>query len=328
MQEIELKIRSGQQDITERDRARYLLYRDARKAAWIGLGVNMFLAVAKLIAGLVGQSIALLADAVNSLGDTVTTTVVLIAMHVAKRPADKEHPYGHTRAEAVAGSSIAIVIAVVAVLTIYKSVMNWHADHILPPIWTLWVAGGNVLIKETLYHYKKSVGKRTGSSALIANAWDHRSDALCSLAVLIGLSVVLFSDGKYLYADELAAIVVGVAILFSAGELYFKSADELLDAQGDAQLRDAIRQTAIDVTGITDVEKLRIRKSGLEYFADIHVQVPPEMSVAQAHSLGHIVKDKLLEDYPRLRDVLVHVEPDDNSPNTNAGTTTGIDTSS
>lgn len=323
-----MRIRADQQDISERDRQRYQLYRDARKAAWIGLAVNLFLAVIKLIAGLVGQSIALLADAVNSLGDTVTTTVVLVAMHVAKRPADEEHPYGHTRAEAIAGSSVAIVIAVVAVITIYQSFANWNAQHILPPIWTLWVAGGNVIIKETLYHYKKAVGKRTGSSALIANAWDHRSDALCSLAVFIGLSIILFTDGKYMHADEIAAMVVAVAILFSAAELYFKSANELLDAQGDGQLCEAIRQTALDVSGITDVEKLRVRKSGLEYFVDIHVQVPPEMSVANAHSLGHTVKNKLLDDYPRLRDVLVHVEPDDHSSHVNGQTASGIDSSS
>lgn len=311
MREVELKIRAGCSDISERDRQRYKLYHDARKAAWIGLGVNLCLAVVKLFAGLISQSMALLADAVNSLGDTVTTTMVLIAMHVARRPADEEHPYGHTRAEAIAGSSVAIIIVVVAALTIYKSFTHWHTEHILPPIWTLWIAGGNAVIKESLYHYKKRVGKRTGSSALIANAWDHRSDALCSLAVLIGLSVVLISDGKYLYADELAAMVVGAAILFSASKLYFESANELLDAQGDGQLCEAIRQTALTASGVSDVEKLRLRKSGLEYFADIHIQVPPDMSVADAHRLGHDVKDQLLTAYPRLRDVLVHVEPDD-----------------
>lgn len=306
-----MKIRAGDTDISDRDIQRYRLYHDARKAAWVGLVVNMVLAIVKLIAGLIGQSMALLADAVNSLADTVTTVVVLVAMHVARRPADEEHPYGHTRAEAIAGSSVAIIIAVVAVITIYKSFTHWHAQHILPPVWTLWIAGSNVLIKECLYHYKKRVGQRTGSSALIANAWDHRADAFCSLAVLIGLSIVLFSDGKYIHADELAAMIVGGAILFSAGELYFKGANELLDAQGDKQLLEDIRVTALNVSGVSDVEKLRVRKSGLEYFADIHVQVPPELSIAKAHSLGHAVKDELLMSYPKLRDVLVHVEPDD-----------------
>jgi cation diffusion facilitator family transporter len=310
LREVEIKIRAGDTNISERDLQRYRLYRDARQAAWVGLVVNLLLAIVKLIAGIIGQSMALLADAVNSMGDTVTTVVVLVAMHVARRPADEEHPYGHTRAEAIAGSSVAIIIAVVAAITIYKSFTYWHAEHILPPIWTLWIAGGNAVIKECLYHYKKRVGIRTGSSALIANAWDHRADAFCSLAVLVGLSVVLFSDGKYFFADELAAMIVGVAILFSAGELYFKGANELLDAQGDKQLLVDIRATAMNVPGISDVEKLRVRKSGLEYFADIHIQVPPEWTVAKAHSLGHAVKDELLTTYPKLRDVLVHVEPD------------------
>ena len=308
--EVEMRIRAGDTNVSDRDRQRYKLYHDARKAAWIGLGVNLLLAVIKVIAGVIGQSMALLADAVNSLADTVTTIVVLVAMHVARRPADEEHPYGHTRAEAIAGSSVAIIIAVVAALTIYKSFTHWHTEHILPPVWTLWIAGGNTIIKELLYHYKKRIGKRTGSSALIANAWDHRADAFCSLSVLIGLSFVLFSEGKYYYADEVAAMIVGVAILFSAGHLYFKGANELLDAQGDKQLLEDIRVTALDVAGVTDVEKLRVRKSGLEYFADIHVHVPPDLTIAKAHSLGHVVKDELLTTYPKLRDVLVHVEPD------------------
>jgi cation diffusion facilitator family transporter len=310
MRDVEMRIRAGDVTVTDRDRKRYAMYHDARHAAWVGLSINFMLAVVKLIAGLVGQSMALLADAVNSLGDTVTTIMVLIAMNVARRPADEEHPYGHTRAEAIAGSSVAIIIAVVAVITIVKSIAHWQSDHILPPAWTLWIAGCNVLIKEGLYHYKKRVGKRTGSSALIANAWDHRADAFCSLAVLIGISVVLASQGKYMFADELAAMIVGGAILFSAGELYFKSANELLDAQGDGDMVEEIRVTAMCVEGVTDVEKLRVRKSGLEYFADIHVQVPPELSIAKAHSLGHKVKDVLLTTYPKLRDVLVHVEPD------------------
>lgn len=309
MDTANLKIRERQQQISERDHQRHKLYRDARQAAWIGLGINLLLAIVKLVAGVFSQSLALLADAVNSLADTVTTTVVLIAMHVARRPADEEHPYGHTRAEAIAGSNVAIVIALVALMTIYKSCTHWNSLHIIPPVWTLWIAGSNVVIKESLYHYKSKVGKRTGSSALIANAWDHRADAFCSLAVLIGLSVVILSDGKYLFADELAAIVVGIAILISAAKLYFNSANELLDVQADSQMQAKIRETAFSVVGIERVEKLRIRKSGLEYFVDIHIEVAPDMSVQKAHSLGHVVKDQLLENYPRLRDVLVHIEP-------------------
>ena len=309
MDSANLKIREGTGQVSNRDYQRHKLYRDARQAAWIGLAINLLLAIVKLLAGLFCQSLALLADAVNSLADTITTGVVLIAMHVARRPADAEHPYGHTRAEAIAGSSVAVVIALVAVVTILKSITHWNSLHIIPPIWTLWIAGGNVIIKESLYHYKNKVGRRTGSSALIANAWDHRADAFCSLAVLIGLSIVIMTDGKYMFADELAAIVVGIAILISAAKLYSNSANELLDAQADHHMQAKIRETAFSVDGIERVEKLRIRKSGLEYFVDIHIEVEPNMTVEKAHSLGHVVKDQLLETYPRLRDVLVHIEP-------------------
>ncbi len=166
------------------------LYRSATRAALLGLVVNSALGVVKLIGGLVGNSFALLSDAVNSLGDSLTSVVVVYALRVAQRPPDNEHPYGHTRAEAIAATNVAVVIILSALMIGWEAIQRLSTSHEAPPVWTLWIAGANVIIKEALYQYKVRVGRRVRSAAVMANAWDHRSDALCSLAVLTGLAIV------------------------------------------------------------------------------------------------------------------------------------------
>jgi len=285
------------------------LYREVIRAALLGLVANLFLGVAKLIGGILGHSFALIADAVNSLGDAISTVVVLVALHVAQRPADDEHPYGHTRAEAIAATNVAVLVIVSALLVGWGAVQRLTLQHAVPPAWTLWMAGVNIVIKEGLYQYNLRVGKRTGSGAIIANAWDHRSDALCALAVLIGLSVIRFGGPRFIWADEAASLVVVVAIVWSGVQLFRSSASELMDAQAGDEFVERIRLTALSVPGVRDVETLWVRKSGLEFFADMHIEVDQHVTVADGHTIGHQVKDQLLAEFPALRDVLIHLEP-------------------
>jgi len=144
---------------------------------------------------------------------------------------------------------------------------------------------------------------------MIANAWDHRSDALCALAVLVGLGVVRWGDGRWMWADEVAALFVVAAILFSSLRLYRDSASELMDLQADGTLVDQIRLMAATIPGVRGVEKLWVRKSGLEHFVDIHLEVDPQLTVAEGHRIGHVVKDRLTGCFASIRDVLVHLEP-------------------
>ncbi len=287
-------------------------YQDATQAALLGLVVNLALGLIKLVGGLFASSFALVADAVNSLGDVFSSAVVLVALHVAQRPPDEEHPYGHSRAEAVAGSNVALLVIISALYVGYEAVRRLTVTHELPPAWTLWIAAANAVIKEALYRYKMNVGRRTGSSAVIANAWDHRSDAMCSLAVFVGLMVVRVGGPRWIWADEAAAFVVVVMILWSGAVLFRKSASELMDVQADDELVQQIRRSAGEVPGVAGVEKLLVRKSGLEFLADMHIEVDPQMSVAEGHAIGHDVKDRLLKQFPMLRDVLVHLEPAEN----------------
>jgi cation diffusion facilitator family transporter len=285
------------------------LYRDTTRAALLGLVINVTLGVVKLTGGLRGNSYALVADAVNSLGDVLTSLIVLFALRVAQAPPDAEHPYGHTRAEAIAGANVALLLIVSALLVGWEAVHRFPLPHAMPPRWTLWIAGINVLIKEGLYRYQSRVGRRTGSSAIVAGAWDHRSDALCSLAVLVGLGTVRWGGPAWIGADEIAATVVVTLIIWSGIVLFRHSSSELMDLQADPELVEDIRQTAQSIGGVLRVEKLWVRKSGLEYFVDIHIEVDAQLTVAAGHRIGHQVKDRLVAEYPSLRDVLVHLEP-------------------
>lgn len=285
------------------------LYRDASQAALLGLVVNLALGLVKLVGGIVGKSFALISDAVNSLGDVFASLVVAFGLRVAQRPADAEHPYGHTKAEGIAGSNVALLVIMSALMVGWEAIQRINTQHDLPPIWTLWIAGANVLIKECLYRYKVRVARRTGSSSILANAWDHRSDALCSLAVLVGLGIVRWGGPDWIGADEVAALVVVAAIVWSGGQLFRKSCSELMDLQADDEFVQQIRIAATAVPDVKEVEKLWVRKSGLEYFAEIHIEVEQSLTVAEGHRIGHRVKDKLVAEFPSLRDVLVHLEP-------------------
>jgi cation diffusion facilitator family transporter len=287
-----------------------LLYRDAVRATWLGLAINLLLCCAKLAGGLMGHSVALISDAVNSMGDVFTSVAVLIAFRVAQKPADAEHPYGHTRAEAIAGSNVAVLVMVSALLVGWKAIGGSSGEtHELPPLWTLVIAGYNVAIKEGLYQYKIRLGRRAGSRAVIANAWDHRADAFSALAVLVGLSIVRLGGARFLAADVLAALFVVAVILWSGTKLLWASAQELMDAQADESFLSQIRQAAAEVPGVSKVDKLWVRKSGLEYLVDIHIQVPALETVAEGHRIGHQVKDRLLARFTNVHDVLVHLEP-------------------
>jgi cation diffusion facilitator family transporter len=278
------------------------LYRDVLRASRLGLLVNIGLGLVKLVGGILSGSLALIADAVNSV-------IVLFSLKIAQQPPDAEHPYGHTRAEGIAALTVSVLIIVSALYLAWEVLKHFHSDSFAPPFWALIIAGSNIVIKEALYRYKLGVGRRTGSAAMIAHAWDHRADALCGLAVLVGLAIVKVGGPDWGWADKLASLIVIVAIVWAGLNLYRNSASELMDLQANSEFVDAIRQTAAAVSHVAAIEKLWVRKSGLEFFVDIHIEVAPDMSVRKGHDVSHAVKSELLAQFPSLRDVLVHLEP-------------------
>jgi cation diffusion facilitator family transporter len=290
------------------------LYTSARRVTAVGLVANLALGVVKLVAGLVGRSFALFSDGIHSIGDAFSSVIVLAALYIAQRPADRQHPYGHSRAEGVGNLSLAWIIAFSAVFIAWEAFTRLTEPHPSPESWTLWVAVANTVLKEILYRVNLRVGQRVGSGAVVTNAWDHRIDAFCSLAVVAGVAAVQLGGERFVWADGAAALVVAAVILWSAFNLLRTSASELLDQQADDDVVNEIRAAARKVPNVRSVEKLRVRRSGMELFADMHVEVDPNLTVDRGHAIGHDVKSRLLEEFTALRDVLVHLEPESHRP--------------
>jgi cation diffusion facilitator family transporter len=194
-------------------------------------------------------------------------------------------------------------------------VVGWEAIHTLdapsepPESYTLGIAIVSIVLKEGLYQYKTRVARRTGSRAVLAAAWDHRLDALSSLVVLAGLALARWGGPSWHMADHVAAVIVALIILWAGLSLFWSNLHELLDRQADPELLRRVREEAQAVPGVRGIEKLLVRKSGLEYLIDIHVEVDPSLSVREGHAIGHAVKDRLLRGIVTIKDVLVHIEP-------------------
>jgi cation diffusion facilitator family transporter len=286
-----------------------VLYCRARRAAVLGIAVSVSLAVAKLAGGLTGHSFALVSDSVHSFGDAMTAAAVWGALLWAQRPADRDHPYGHARAEAVAGSNVALLLVLSGLWIVWEALSTWGEPSPPPEPYTLAIAAASVVVKEFLYRYQSGVARATGSGAVRAAAWDHRLDAFGSLAVLVGLGLAYWGGPPWHAADHVAAVAVAAVVLWAGGGLLWGSVHELMDRQAEPEVLEAVRREAGAVPGVRRVEKLLVRKTGLEYLVDIHVEVDPAISVREGHSIAHAVKDRLVERVVTVRDVLVHVEP-------------------
>ena len=285
------------------------LYRQCRRAALWGVGLGVSLGAVKMAGGVFGHSEALVFDAILSFGDALTAAAVWASLLWAQWPADREHPYGHTRAEAVAGSNVALLLVLSGLGIAWESLSTLGESKSPPEMYTMAIAFISILVKEALFRYEDRVARATGSSAVRAAAWDHRLDAFGSLAVLIGLAVAYWGGPAYEAADHVAALVVAGAVLWAGGSLLWDSVQELMDRQADPEVVDEVRHEASAVEGVRGVEKVLVRKSGLEYLVDIHVEVDPEASVREGHAIGHAVKDRLVGRLVTVKDVLVHIEP-------------------
>jgi cation diffusion facilitator family transporter len=290
------------------------LYRQSRRAAFWGIAVSLGLGFVKLAGGLFGHSVALMSDAVHSFGDALTSAAVLGALLWSQRPADREHPYGHTRAESVAASNVALLLVLSALGVAWESLRTLDEPSHQPKPYTLAIAAASIVLKEGLYRYESRIARLTGSSAVLATAWDHRLDAIGSLVVLVGLALATWGGPAWHAADHWAAIGVALIIFWAGGTLFWASLQELMDRQADPEVLETVRREALAVPGVLGVEKLLVRKTGMEYLVDIHVEVDSGISVREGHAIGHAVKDRLVQMIVTVKDVLVHIEPGDNVP--------------
>jgi cation diffusion facilitator family transporter len=287
------------------------LYRDGRRAAGWGLSISLGLGAAKLAGGLIGGSVALVSDAAHSLVDAMISATLLGALALAQRPADVEHPYGHARVESLAGLGVALLLIGVAMVIAWEALTGLARPGRPPEAFTLAIAAGGAIFQEALYRYTIRVARRTGSAALQATAWDYRLDVLGSMAVAVGVAASAWGGPAWNWADHAAAVVVATTILGVGARLLWENAQGLMDRQADPDLLASVRAEALEVSGVLGVETLRIRKAGLEYLIDIHIEVDPDLTVREGHAIAHRVKDRLLHGTGPVRDVLVHVEPDE-----------------
>lgn len=285
------------------------LYRDSRRAAAWGLAVSLGLGAGKLAGGLLGGSVALVSDAAHSLVDALISTALLVALALAQRPADREHPYGHARVESVAGQGIAVVLIALALAIGWGALSGLGEPHRPPEGFTLAIAAGGAVLQEALYRRTSRVARRTGSAALLATAWDYRLDALGSLAALAGVAAAKWGGPSWAWADHAAAAAIASTILWVGGGLLWENVQGLMDRQAEPELLAVVRAEAAEVAGVLGVETLRVRKAGLEYLVDIHIEVDPNLTVREGHAIAHRVKDRLIGRIGPVRDVLVHVEP-------------------
>lgn len=283
-------------------------YRRLQRLTLVGVSLNVALAGVKLVAGLVGNSFALVADAAESTADVLASLLVWAALRLAARPADAGHPYGHGKIEPLAALVVSGFVFCVGLGIGIVAARNIVTPHEPPAAYTLLVLIVVVAVKEAMYRAFLGAALRAGSGAVRADAWHHRSDALTSLAAGVGIAAALLAGPGYEGADDVAALIAAGFICFNAARLMRPPLDELLDADS-AELAAAARVVAERVAGVRRIEKTRARKSGLCYWIDMHVEVDSQMSVADAHRLAHDVKNAVREAIPAVSDVLVHVEP-------------------
>lgn len=279
------------------------------RTTFIGIVTSIILALTKGLAGYFGNSYALIADAIESTSDVFTSIIVLAGLKIAKKPADHNHPYGHGKAEPLAGILVASALFFAAIIIIVQSIHEIITPHHSPAPFTLIVLVLVVLTKEILFRYIIKVGNSVDSVAVKNDAWHHRSDAITSGAAFVGISIALIGGEGYEAADDYAALLASGVIIFNAYRLFKPALYEITDAAPSPEIIKRVREEALNVTGVLAIDKCFVRKMGFEYYVDIHVIVDGNMSVYEGHGIAHRVKDDLIKVYPKISDVLVHIEP-------------------
>jgi len=275
----------------------------------ISIASNFVLAVCKCLAGVLGHSFALVADGVESLSDVFSSTVVYLGLRLSIKPPDKDHPYGHGKAEPVAAATVSLAMAVAAMGIAVEAIILIRTPHPLPKPYTLGVLVVVFCVKLLLTRYVSSVAHNIDSTAVRGDAWHHFSDAVTSLFAFIGISVALLT--RDFRADDWAALCAAPVVLFNAWRQIRSPMEEILDTAPPPEIEQHVREAAADVPGVVGLEKCFVRKVGFRYYVDLHVVVNGDMTVRSGHVISHKVEDRVLARVSRVAKVLVHIEPEE-----------------
>ena len=291
-----------------RNDKRTIASRQIKSITYIGIAVNIALAVIKVVIGWLAGSLALLADGVHSLSDVATDAVVLLGLRLGSKGPDQSHPYGHGRAETFSAGLIALVLILVGGAMIYYATMVIARDEVTTPRLAVLIAAiVSIAAKEWLYKATQKIAIQSHSPALYANAWHHRSDALSSVAVVIGFISLEFGFG---HGDQVAAIAVGLMIIWVGVRVIGDSLRELTEGAVDSDTVERIRDVINADSSIRQWHKLRTRTVGREVFLDLHILVDPDLNITAAHEIAESLENALDEQIARPVNITVHIEPD------------------
>ncbi|MDO4587777.1 MAG: cation diffusion facilitator family transporter [Planctomycetia bacterium] len=294
-----------------------------KRITWFGMIVNMILVIIKLLAGVFSYSQVLIADAVHSLSDLSTDLAVLIGVRYWEQPADEDHPHGHAKIETLVTLFIGFVLLLVALKLIPSAIFSINEliqgkERATPGFFALWAALFSIFIKEVLYQTTRKVGLQLKSSALVANAWHHRSDAISSIPAAATVILCLIFGNEYVFLDPVGTMVVSCMILYTAVEIMRPTFSTLLD-RGLSKEKIALIQLIVrEYPQIQSVHKIRTRPLGEQKYAvEFHIQVDPQMTVFNAHSLSHEIQSSLCQRIEEIVEVVAHIEPSNQDNNQN-----------
>ncbi|SDC23491.1 cation diffusion facilitator family transporter [Pelagirhabdus alkalitolerans] len=288
--------------------------RKAQFASWIGIIGNLLLAVMKGVVGWLSGSHALVADAAHSASDVISSITVLAGVRAANKPPDKEHPYGHGKAESISAIIVSILLIIVGFEIAWSSLQVFWGEAIIAPRGMALIAITiSIVSKELMYQYKNRLGKRINSPALMADAWHHRSDVFSSMGVLIGVGGAIIGDqlgyAFLVYLDPLAGMIVALFIIRIGYQMIRKSIHMVLENILDEEESARFITTTKSITGVLQVDELRARSHGQYVVLDLKIGVDPALNVEKAHQISKRVKQALMNEHHDVSDVLVHVNP-------------------
>jgi cation diffusion facilitator family transporter len=286
------------------------IFNKLKFVSYVGIFANIILTLAKFYFGIAGHSEALVADGFNSLSDIFAGLVVYISFKISNKPQDKEHPYGHAKAEMIATFLVALILILFGLSIIAVSSFKLYFRYYERPAFdTLIVASATIIIKEILYRWTLRWGRLLKSTGLIATAYDHRSDVVVSTAVVIG---IIFAIKGYYYMDPIAGIVVSFFIFRLAVKLIKESISNLMDESPPASVVDKIKNLIASVKGVEHITNIKVRKSGPYFYIDVEIEINQNMTVKMSHDIAESVKSRLMSSNIYINDVMVHINPFEN----------------
>ena len=284
-------------------------YRTARRVALAGVVVSAVLASSNLIVGFLVHSTSVVATGFEFVGDVLASSIVLIGMGVASRPADENHPYGHGRFETLSAFSVGVILSAGGLMISYLSLQAVGASHEPPGLSAVGALIAAIVLRGVMSSVKFRVGRRIRSSALVADAWNDAVDILSALAALTAVGLAIYDPARFRAADHYGGFVVGIIVVLTGIRVIREASLELADTMPSPELTDEIMKVGRGVNGVLGIDKVMARKTGLQYHVDLHIEVDPSLTVATSHAIAGRVRATLKADLPWVADVLIHVEP-------------------